>query len=233
LSATHATQAAPGEIRLMLVDDHPLVRDGLRARLDSTPGLRVVAEAGTAAQALQAAQDTQPDLVLMDIGLPGVNGIVATRQVLTALPRVRVLMLTMFDSPQTRREALAAGASGYLLKDSPAIEIVQAIRTVMAGQVLADQAPAGQESAATDRIADKAAPPAAASADVRAHASLTPREREVLALIAEGLSSREIGERLGMGARTVETHRTHLRRKLNLGSPAALVRHAMLQHPRG
>jgi two-component system, NarL family, nitrate/nitrite response regulator NarL len=200
-------------IRLMLVDDHPLVRDGLRARLDRTAGLQVVGEAGTADEALTQARHCQPDLVLMDIGLPGTNGIAATRQLRAALPHVRVLMLTMYDSAQTRREALAAGASGYLLKDSPAEDIVSALHRVMSGQALGT---------------DAQAPPAP-----RPHAALTPREREVLALIAEGLSSREIGVRLDMSARTVETHRTHLRRKLNLSSPAALVRHALLQHPKG
>jgi DNA-binding NarL/FixJ family response regulator len=210
-------------IRLMLVDDHPLVRDGLRARLDAVPGLRVVAEAGDADEALVRAREARPDLVLMDIGLRGTNGIVATRELRRLMPDTQVLMLTMFDSPQTRRAADEAGASGYLLKDWPAGEIVEAIRAVMAGEDLraAHGLAAGQDD-----------PPAAEGlGDTPREAELTPREREVLALIAEGLTSREIGERLQMSARTVETHRTHLRRKLRLGSPAALVRYAALQHP--
>jgi two-component system, NarL family, nitrate/nitrite response regulator NarL len=218
-------------IRLMLVDDHPLVRDGLRARLDRTAGLQVVGEAGTADEALTQARHCQPDLVLMDIGLPGTNGIAATRQLRAALPHVRVLMLTMYDSAQTRREALAAGASGYLLKDSPAEDIVSALHRVMSGQALGTDAqapPVDDEAHGPGRN-----PLAEATPAPRPHAALTPREREVLALIAEGLSSREIGVRLDMSARTVETHRTHLRRKLNLSSPAALVRHALLQHPKG
>ena len=212
----------PLAIRLMLVDDHPLVRDGLRARLNAVPDLAVVAEAADAEQALIEARRALPDVVLMDIGLRGTNGIVATRQLRAAQPSVRVVMLTMFDSPQTRREAFAAGASAYLLKDCPAAEIVQAIHDLMSGAEPDEQ----------DRGC-AAEPGPGAAIGVREHAALTPREREVLALIAEGLSSRDIGERLNMGARTVETHRTHLRRKLNLGSPAALVRYATLQHPRG
>lgn len=218
-----ATAPAPtpaAGIRLMLVDDHPLVRDGLRARLDATAGLQVVAEAANADEALTQALLTQPDLVLMDVGLPGANGLVATRRLLSSLPNTRVVMLTMYDSPQTRREALAAGASAYLLKDCPAAEIVQAIHAVMSS----DTSPRSSLVHETVQELDDGPRP---------HASLTPREREVLSLIAEGLSSRDIGERLDMSARTVETHRTHLRRKLNLGSPAALVRYALLQFPQG
>jgi two-component system, NarL family, nitrate/nitrite response regulator NarL len=194
----------PGLVRLMLVDDHPLVRDGLRVRLQAVPGLAVVAEADDAAQALDAARRVTPDLVLMDVGMKGVNGIEATRQLLRELPVLKVLVLSMYDNAEYVREAIEAGASGYVLKDRPADEIVQAIRTVMAGgrHLSAGIAPEGGDA-------------------------LTPREREVLSLIAEGLSSRDIGERLSMGVRTVETHRTNLRRKLDLGSPAALVRYAV------
>ncbi|HET9976395.1 MAG TPA: response regulator transcription factor [Burkholderiaceae bacterium] len=197
-------------VRLMLVDDHPLVRDGLRARLEAVPGLAVVAEAGSAAEALLQAARHTPDLALMDIGMRGGNGIEATRALLAAQPGLRVLVLSMFDNPEYVREALAAGACGYLLKDRPADEIVQAIHAVMAGQAFLSP---GLDDAV------RRAP--------RSDAPITPREDEVLALIAEGLSSRDIGERLGMGVRTVETHRTNLRRKLGLASPAALVRFAV------
>lgn len=197
-------------IALMLVDDHPLVRDGLRVRLESVPGFNVVAEAGSADEALAAAQARPPDLVLMDIGMKGVNGIEATRRLIAALPKLRVLVLSMYDNAEYVREALAAGACGYLLKDSPAEEIVEAIRAVMAGATHLSSA-----------LAD------AVSRAERGDGLLTPREREVLALIAEGLSSKDIGERLAMGVRTVETHRTSLRRKLDLTSPAALVRYAV------
>ena len=196
-------------IRLMLVDDHPLVRDGLRARLNSVPGLLVVAEADSADAAVELAPRAAPDLVLMDIGLRGANGIEATRRLRALLPTLRVVVLSMHDNAEYVREALRAGAGGYVLKDSPAEEIVDAIHAVMAGNpylsasmTTAMQRPSGDEA-------------------------LTPREREVLALIAEGLSSRDIGERLAMGVRTVETHRTNLRRKLNLPSAAALVRYAV------
>jgi two-component system, NarL family, nitrate/nitrite response regulator NarL len=197
-------------VRLLLVDDHPLVRDGLRARLESVPGLRVVAEAGSADEALEAAARAAPDLVIMDIGLRGASGIDATARLRAAFPGLRVLVLSMFDNAEYVREALRAGAGGYVLKDSPAEEIVAAIRAVMAG--------------ANFLSPSLAAPPARPA---RGSEALTPREREVLALIAEGLSSRDIGDRLEMGVRTVETHRTALRRKLDLPSAAALVRYAV------
>lgn len=196
-------------IRLMLVDDHPLVRDGLRARLASVPGLAVVAEADSADAALDIARRAAPDLVLMDIGLRGANGIEATRRLRALMPALHVVVLSMHDNAVYVREAVQAGAAGYVLKDSPAEEIVAAIHAVMAG---------GQYLSA----GVVASPPRTKGDD-----SLTPREREVLVLIAEGLSSKDIGERLAMGVRTVETHRTNLRRKLDLPSAAALVRYAV------
>jgi two-component system, NarL family, nitrate/nitrite response regulator NarL len=202
--------------RLMLVDDHPLVRDGLRTRLEAVPGLIVVAEADSRATALDQAARHGPDLVLLDIGMRGGSGIDATRALLAAQPGLQVLILSMFDNPEYVREALAAGARGYLLKDRPAEEIVQAIGAVMAGQGC---------------FLSPGLEPAARRAP-HGESPLTPREQEVLDLIAEGLSSRDIGERLGMGVRTVETHRTNLRRKLELASPAALVRYAVEQRRR-
>jgi two-component system, NarL family, nitrate/nitrite response regulator NarL len=201
-------------IRLMLVDDHPLVRDGLRMRLDAVPGLAIVAEADSADAAVQVAATHTPDLVLMDIGLRGTSGIDATRALRAQQPHLRVLVLSMHDGAEVVRDALAAGAGGYVLKDSPAEEIVQAIHAVMAGQ----------QHLSPGLVA---APPSARPARHKGDDALTPREREVLALIAEGLSSRDIGVRLSMGVRTVETHRTALRRKLELGSAAALVRYAV------
>jgi two-component system, NarL family, nitrate/nitrite response regulator NarL len=202
-------------VRLMLVDDHPLVRDGLRARLEAAGGLQVVAEAGDAQQALALAALHQPDLVLMDVGMRGTNGLQATRQLLAQQP-CKVLVLSMYDNVEYVREAERAGALGYVLKDSPADEIVAAIRTVAAGgRHFSDALVLKLQSQAADA------------------SLLTPRESEVLALIAQGLSSKDIGERLGMGVRTVETHRTNLRRKLKLASPAALVRYAVEKHAGG
>ena len=194
----------------MLVDDHPLVRDGLRARLESVAGFVVVAEADSADAALREAARARPDLVLMDIGMRAVNGIEATRQLKAAQPALRVLIVSMHDTAAYVQDAIAAGADGYVLKDSPADEIVCAIHAIRAGGHFVSPA------------VDAARLPPAAATD-----PLTPREKEVLGLIAEGMSSREIGLRLAMGVRTVETHRTNLRRKLALPSLAALVRFAV------
>jgi two-component system, NarL family, nitrate/nitrite response regulator NarL len=208
-SKAHGTNAMPPlTVRLMLVDDHPLVRDGLRARLESVPGFCVVAEAADAATAVVVAAREEPDVVLMDIGLRGVNGIEATRQILSRVAGTRVVVLSMHDALPTIRAAMNAGARAYLLKDCPADDIVQAIHAVMAGRVLT--------------------PAPYAAPDPSPH--LTPRELDVLRLIAEGLSSKDIGERLAMGVRTVETHRAHLRRKLQLHSAAALLRYALQHH---
>jgi two-component system, NarL family, nitrate/nitrite response regulator NarL len=216
--------SARNTIRLLLVDDHPLVRDGLRARLDAVPGLRVVAEASDADTALEAAAARAPDLVLMDVTMrSAINGIEATRRLLLANPTLKVLILSMHDNPQYVREAHRAGACGYLLKDSPAEDIVDAIRTVMAATVVAPDT----EPPAAPVLVGLMSTLATRRTARDTQDALTPREREVLELIAEGLSSRDIGERLQMGVRTVETHRTSLRRKLELPSPAALVRYAV------
>lgn len=201
-------------VRLMLVDDHPLVRDGLRARLSAEAGLLVVAEADSASAALQAARTCDIDLVLMDVGMRGQNGIQATRALLAEQSTLKVLVLSMYDHARFVDEALREGAAGYVLKDGPAEHIVEAIRSVMAGQRWLS-------------------PGLSASPTGQAGHPLTPREREVLTLIAEGLSSREIGARLAMGVRTVETHRLSLRRKLELPSHAALVRYAVEQRLKG
>jgi DNA-binding NarL/FixJ family response regulator len=191
-------------IRLILVDDHPMVRDGLRARLATVAGLQVVGEADDEESTLGVVERTQPDLVVMDVALRHSNGLELTRRLKQAQPNLRVLVLSMYDNPGYVSEAQRAGASAYLLKDSPAERIIEALRTVAAG---------GQVW------------PSSSDADEGPH--LTQREREVLGLVAEGLSCKQISERLGMGVRTVETHRTHLRRKLKLESPAALVRFAV------
>ncbi len=190
--------------RLLLVDDHPMVRDGLRARLASVSDLEVVAEADDEDSAVQALEQHRPDLVVMDVALRQANGIEVTRRLRQLQPLVRVLVLSMYDNPGYVSEAQRAGASAYLLKDSPAERIIEALQTVAAG---GEVWPSGTDS------------------DEGPH--LTPREREVLGLVADGLSCKQISERLGMGVRTVETHRTHLRRKLKLESPAALVRFAL------
>lgn len=200
-------------LRLLLVDDHPLVRDGLRARLETVDRFVVVAEAGNAAEALDAVRLHAPDCVLMDISMRDIHGIELTRRLHKSTPDLKVIMLTMHDEPQYVVEAFRAGARGYVLKDSPSAEIVAAIDAVCAGQRWFSA-----------RVAD-----ALVSASLP-EPELTPRERDVLDLIADGLGNKEIAARLDLSVRTVESHRINIKRKFELDSSAALMKFAMERH---
>lgn len=197
-------------VKLMLVDDHPLVRDGLRARLETVFGFSVIAEAEDAASALAAMQRCQPDVVLMDIAMRGTSGIDLVRQFHEHYPQVQVIMLTMHDQPQYVVEAFRHGARGYVLKDSPAQEIVAAVHAVMAGRRY-------YSAGVADALAAGATPAPL----------LTQREQEVLKLIADGLSSKEIASRLDLSVRTVETHRLNIKRKCELEGSSALIKFAV------
>lgn len=196
--------------RVLLVDDHPLVREGLRARLAGTPGIEVVGEAGDAEQAFARVGMLRPDLVLMDVGMKQVNGIELTARLCGKHPGLRVLMLSMYDSPEYVHRALEAGASGYVLKEAPSEEIVEAILAVVTGRRYI-----GTGLAATSGRAGTARP------------LLSARESEILRCLADGLASRQIAERLGMSVRTVETHRQNIRRKLDLAGQAELIKYAV------
>lgn len=197
-------------VKLMLVDDHPLVRDGLRVRLETVTGFSVICEAGDAAAALQAMHHHQPDVVLMDIAMRGANGLELLRQFHEQHPQTRVIMLTMHDQAQYVQEACRQGARGYVLKDSPAQEIVAAVHAVMAGKRYFS-------ASVMDALAN-----ANASAPL-----LTQREQEVLTLIGEGLCNKEIANRLNLSVRTVETHRLNIKRKCELEGSSALVKFAV------
>jgi len=200
----------PAPITVMIVDDHAMVRDGLRAVLDMLDDLRVVAEAGNGAEARAQAAAHQPDVILMDIGMKGENGIALTQALLDEEPARAVVMLTMHDGTEHAQRALRAGARGYVLKDSPSAEIVSAIRTVHGGGTWLS--------------------PAVARALVQAPAErtlLTDREGEILAFLGQGLSSKHIAARLDLSVRTVESHRQSIRRKLNLAGQAELIKYAV------
>lgn len=209
-----ATQAVT-TIRVLLVDDHPLVREGIAARLGSEPGIEVVGEAGDAVSALACVPTLRPAIVLTDIGMKGVSGIELTRRLLALDPSLRVLVLSMYDSADYAQQALAAGASGYVLKDSPSAEIVAALRSVAAGGTFLSPA-----------LAQRLFRPAPA------RPQLSEREQQILALLAQGRSSKQIARTLDIGVRTVETHRQAIRRKLDLAGQAELIRYAV-EHARG
>jgi len=203
-------------IRVLIADDQALVRTGFRVILDAEPDLQVVAEAGDGREAVDLVQQKRPDVVLMDIRMPNLDGIEATRR-LTALPHApRVLMLTTFDLDQYVYEALRAGASGFLLKDAGADELLHGVRVVNAGEALLSP------SITRRLIADYARRPPA-SEQPAALAELTPRELEVLRLLARGLSNGEIARELVLGDATVKTHVARVFQKLDLHDRAQAV----------
>lgn len=199
-------------VHILLVDDHPLVRDGLRARLETIPHFSVVGEAGSAAEALQHATQLKIDLVLMDINLAGMNGIELTGRLNSLHPEIAVLMLSMHDKAEYVMQAIQAGARGYVLKDAPAQDIITAIETVMSGGIY--------YSAGLAKQLARPMPPALL---------LTPREREVLQCIATGRSNKHIARDLNLSVRTVETHRLNIKRKLGIEGQADLIRFALEQ----
>lgn len=196
----------------MIVDDHPVVRDGLRGIFDGVPGIEVVAEAGDGHEALAQARATEPDVVLMDLRMPGLDGVGAIERLAADHPRIRVVVLTTYDTDADVSRALAAGVAGYLLKDAPREELQAAVRTAAAGgRVLAQRI----TSQLIDGLGRK---PAAAP---------TPRELEVLRLIARGAANKEVARALLISETTVKTHLKHVFAKLGVDNRAAAVVAAM------
>ena len=202
--------APAATIRLVIVDDHSLVRDGLRARLSVVAGLQVIGEAASGAEALRLAEADPPDLMLVDVGMRGMNGIELANALRERHPKVRVLMLSMYDNREYVLSAVRAGARGYVLKESPTEEILAAISAVCAG---------GNYFSAqiSNLVMQPGAPPP----------QLTAREHEVLLLLAHGQSNKVVAKKLDISVRTVETHRLSLRRKLGVDSASELLKIAL------
>jgi DNA-binding NarL/FixJ family response regulator len=198
-------------IVIVVVDDHPVVRDGLRALLSSVEGLRVAATAGDGNEAVRAALEHRPDVVLMDVHMPGADGIEATRRIVTTLPDTKVLMLTMFDDDSSVIAALRAGASGYLLKGASQEEIFRAIQAVAAGEALLSAAVAKRVMAHLNQPEEKLP-----RESVRGLVDLTPREREILDLLAAGRSNHAIARRLYISPKTVANHLSSVFAKLHV-----------------
>lgn len=206
-------------VRVLLGDDHVVLRQGLRRILEDRRDWRVVAEAGNGRDAVRQAIELNPDVAVLDIGMPLLNGIEATRQILRRAPSVRVLILSMHSEQAYVTQAVQAGARGYLLKESAGAELIEAIASVAAGRsyfsppvaqvVFDDYVRSLTERGITDKFD-----------------ALSEREREVLQLVAEGRSSKEIAEVLSISPATVETHRTHVLQKLGLRNTAEVVRYA-------
>ncbi|VVN95910.1 response regulator [Pseudomonas fluorescens] len=200
----------PYPIRVALVDDHALVRDGIKALLAVMAPLEVVGEAENGADAIEMVGRCRPDLLLVDISLKDMNGLELTRVLRSQYPALKVLMLSMYDNNEYVSESVRAGASGYVLKNSPSREIIAAIEAIASGGTFYSA------EIAQRLIADK-------SADNE----LTPRESQVLYKMVQGLNNKEMARELDISVRTVETHRLSIRRKLNIDKPAALVKYAI------
>lgn len=215
-----AVESGGPKIRVLLADDHTILRAGLRMMLDAQPDIEVVGEASDGKQALAEAQRLQPHVVLMDITMPEMNGIEATRQVKRTLDSTRVLILTMHENEEYLFQVLRAGASGYILKEAAGTELISAIRIVYSGRFY--MSPSAQSMMVGDYLQR------VRSGEERdSYSALTEREREILKLVAEGHTNNQIAERLFISPKTVDTHRTHIMDKLNLHSRAELVKYAM------
>ena len=210
--------------RILIADDQALLRASLRALVNGYNGCEVVGEAENGAQAVDLAADLSPDLVLMDVRMPVLDGIEATRRITAADPTTRVLILTTFDLDEYVYEGLLAGASGFLLKDSPPADLVTAIEVIRGGEALLT--PAATRRLITEFVRGRKARGHAAAASATAVDNLTAREREVLTLVARGLSNAEIGAELFVSMSTVKTHVSALLAKLGARDRAQLVIHA-------
>jgi DNA-binding NarL/FixJ family response regulator len=208
-------------VQILLADDHEVVRKGLRALLETQPGWKVIAEATDGREAVEKAQSMHPDVAIVDIGMPSLNGLEATRQIVKKAPRTRVLVLTMHDTNPLIQQVVKAGARGYVLKSDVASDLVSAVEalthdqtffTSKVSQIILDRYVG--KSDVPENVADPDSP-------------LTPREREVVQLLAEGKSSKEVAAVLGISVKTAETHRINLMRKLDCHSVAEVVRYAV------
>jgi DNA-binding NarL/FixJ family response regulator len=208
-----------GKIRVLLAEDHTIVRKGLLALLQGQAGIEVVAEAEEGRQAVQLAEQFRPDVVLMDFSMPGLNGLEATRQIITRVPGTKVLVLTRHTNQEYVDGILEAGASGYLVKKSAPEELIVAIQAVHRGDSYLDPA--------ISRTIIRGYLEKSKTEGEDRYDRLTPRQREVLQLIAEGRPNREIAAMLHVSIKTVENHRTHLMEALNLHSTAELIQYAI------
>ncbi|MGI0483841.1 response regulator [Pantanalinema rosaneae CENA516] len=204
-------------LQVLIVDNHALVRAGFRSLLQSVSTIEVIAEAGDGQEALRLVEQYRPNLVLMDIAMPLMNGLEATAQITKEFPQVRVIILSMYANQEYIHQALRAGASGYVLKDSGMSELELAIQTIARGETYLS--PSISKYVLADYVRR--------SGEANPLEQLTPRQREILQLIAAGKSTKEIAEELFISTKTVETHRVQLMERLNIRDIAGLVRYAI------
>ena len=209
------------QVKILIADDHEIVRRGLRAILENQPEWHVVDEAVTGREALEKAKSSSPDVAVIDIGMPELNGLEATRQILKLLPQTEVLILTMHESEQIIREVLAAGARGYVLKSDAGKDLVTAVDALCHHRTFFSSKVSEMLLHSYLRRSDRAE-----SVDTT-RSRLTAREREIVQLLAEGKSNKEVATALNISIKTAETHRTNIMNKLDLRSITELVRYAV------
>lgn len=210
----------PSPTRILLVDDHEIVRRGLRALLETHAGWEVCGEAADGRAAVQLAKSLEPHVVVMDLSMPKLNGFDAAHQITERLRDVQILILSMHESEQLVREVLAAGVRGYILKSDAGRDLIAAVEALTRGETFFT-------SQLASRIHAREFQGAKGRPTVRRKGPLTPREREILQLLAEGRSNRDVGKLLGISVKTAETHRARVMRKLGVDSVAELVRYAI------
>ena len=208
-------------IRVLIVDDHALMRAGLQALLGTQPDIEVVGQAASGIEAVRQAEELEPDIILMDISMAGLDGVQATQKIKHLQPDVKIIALTMLEDESVVRGVLKAGASGYVLKRGAEDELLVAIRAVHRGEAFIH--PSLTQSFIDDYLEDK---PGSASSE-EPEIPLTPRELEVLGLIARGYRNQEIAEKLVISVKTVETHKANIKEKLGIRAQAELVRYAL------
>jgi two-component system response regulator NreC len=208
------------KIRVLVADDHTIVREGVRILLEAQPDIQVVGEAADGQEALARVRELQPDIVLIDIAMPNLNGMEATRAIKRDYPQVQIIALTMYESDEYFFQILNAGASGYILKKAASADLLAAIRAVYAGEVFLY--PSVARRLVSDYLSRVKSGEEKSSYD-----GLTAREREVLKLIAEGHTNQAIADRLVISPSTVQTHRTRIMQRLNLHNRAELIQYAM------
>jgi two-component system nitrate/nitrite response regulator NarL len=210
------------KIKLLLVDDHPIVLEGIKSHLSAQDDFEVVGDAADGEEAIRKARRLLPDIILMDISMPHMNGLEAMTLLRKQVPNAKVLVLTMHDKKEYISQIFRLGARGYLLKDTSPAELVHAIKSIYAGELIFS-------SAVSRILVDEFVSEGKKELKPPALNELTEREREVLVLIAEGHSNKEIAKRLAVGVRTIETHRQHLMRKLNIHTVAGLTKFTIVK----
>jgi DNA-binding NarL/FixJ family response regulator len=211
-------------VRLLVADDHEIVRKGLRVLLEEQPGWKVIAEASDGKEAVKRVNELKPDVTVLDIAMPSLNGLEAARQILKNDAHARILILTMHESDPLIQEVLNAGARGYLLKSDASRDLVTAVEALHRNKTYFSSRVAQM---VLDGYLDTKSPPK----DGRTKAGrLTPRQREIIQLLAEGKSSKEVAVALGLSVKTAETHRANIMRRLNCHSVTELVRYAVRNH---